>query len=157
MASEELKTTDIKELSSLIKSVGNLDLNSSYLYLLLARYFSKDCLVKKVDDKIIGFITAIKTDENTLFIWQVGVSKNFQGKGFAKELLQDLIVKQPKNITLIEFSISPSNQASFALFNKYATNINTKVLPVAEFKPNLFFEDNHEEEIFYQIKLGTNE
>ena len=57
MTLEELKTSDIKELSNLIKSVGNLDLNSSYLYLLLAHYFSKDCLVAKADNKIIGFTT----------------------------------------------------------------------------------------------------
>jgi len=153
MTCSKLETSNIKELSNLIKSVGNLDLNSSYLYLLLARYFSENCLVKKVDNKIIGFITAIKTDESTLFVWQVGVDKNFQGQGIAKELLRDLISRQSKNITKIEFSISPSNQASFALFNKYAANINTKILPVAEFKPNLFFEENHEEEIFYQIKI----
>lgn len=153
MIIEELKKSQIRELCQLIKSVGSLDLNSSYLYLLLAHYFSKDCLVAKIDQKIIGFVTAIKTDNNTLFIWQIGINKNFQGQGIAKKLLQELIKKQPNNIKRIEFSISPSNQASLGLFTKYAATIDSKILPVEKFETDLFFENGHEEEVFYQIKI----
>jgi L-2,4-diaminobutyric acid acetyltransferase len=158
MVIEELKKSQIKELCTFIKSVGNLDLNSSYLYLLLAHYFSQQCLVAKVDQKIIGFITAIKTDNdannNTIFIWQVGVDQDFQCRGIAKKLLQTLIERQSNNITKIEFTISPSNKPSLALFQKYADKIGATVDPVAKFDSELFFEEGHEEEIFYQIKIG---
>lgn len=149
----QIEKKDIKNLVKLILDTGNLDCNSSYLYLLLAHYFSKNCLIAKVGDEIVGFVTSLNIKEDALFIWQIGVAKNFQKRGIAIKLLEDLLKNQTNKVSYIEFTISPSNKSSMALFEKYAQKIGSQIKNIGEFSQNLFFEKNHEEEIIYQIKL----
>ncbi|WP_082592842.1 GNAT family N-acetyltransferase [Paenibacillus sp. Soil766] len=59
-----------------------------------------------------------------LFVWQIAVSTEHQGKGIAYSLLRELITGAScTEVRYIETTISPSNAASNRLFRKLAEEI----------------------------------
>ena len=68
----------------LVKESGVLDLNSSYMYLLLCKDFSDSCVVAEEDGQLLGFVTGYRPPgrENAIFLWQVGVDAKARGKGW---------------------------------------------------------------------------
>jgi len=139
----------------LIKDCSPLDLNSSYLYLILCLHFSETCLVAKSDSQIVGFISSyiLPKNKDVLFVWQVAVHEKMRGQGLGKKLLNKLIQQNVcKEIRYITCTISPSNKASKSLFKSFAKNLE------ADFKENVLFtkdyfpkEEVHEEEALIQI------
>lgn len=108
----------------LVRETGVLDLNSSYLYLLLCRDFSKSCIVAVDGLRVVGFITGYRLPESprTLFVWQVGVSQSARRRGIASRMLTALIVNchQHAEVEYLEATVAADNQASRRLFRKYA-------------------------------------
>ena len=151
MLIKELELRQVIDLQTIINEIGNLDKYSSYLYLLLSRYFPGSCLVALENNNIVGFVTSFTT-KNTLFIWQIGVRKDYKRLGIASQLLHKLI-KGLNNIQNIEFTISSSNVSSLHLFQKFSTYLNSKMIKIDSFSSNLFAEKSHEEEDIYSIKI----
>ncbi|MAT15641.1 MAG: diaminobutyrate acetyltransferase [Planctomyces sp.] len=108
----------------LVRETGVLDHNSSYLYLLLCRDFSKSCIVAVDGLRVVGFISGYRLPESpsTLFVWQVGVSQSARRRGIASRMLTALIANCQKHAELefMEATVTADNQASRRLFKKYA-------------------------------------
>ena len=63
-----------------------LDVNSTYAYLLMATDFAETSIVVVgVDGAVCGFITGYRPPRrpDTLFVWQVAVAPDAQGRGLA--------------------------------------------------------------------------
>jgi L-2,4-diaminobutyric acid acetyltransferase len=101
-----------------------------------------------------GFISGYLIPErpDTLFVWQVVVAENFRGQGLAGRMLLALM-EQPacKNVRFIETTITPSNEASAALFRKFARRIGAEVLVSEGFDEHLHFGGQHESEQLWRI------
>ncbi|MFS0576237.1 diaminobutyrate acetyltransferase [Sporosarcina sp. 179-K 3D1 HS] len=146
---------DGKEIWQLIKDMGVLDLNSSYSYLMWAKYFDETSVVVEADgQRIVGFISGFIPPKapDTLFIWQVAVDASQRGKGIASRMLQSILHRDVcRNIRCLEATVSPSNQASDALFRKLARDMKTDCHVTDCFTEDQFPGTGHEAELLYTI------
>ncbi len=140
-------------LHRLVGENRGLDVNSAYLYCLLAEHFRGTCVVAEYDETLCGFVSAYRLPHanDRLFIWQVGVSPAVRGKGIAFSMLNTL-EQRPffKDISEIQMTITPSNKASQALFHKWAEHLNSTLIQ----EPYLTEHDlgiHHEPEDLYRI------
>ncbi|WP_413375115.1 diaminobutyrate acetyltransferase [Alkalihalobacillus sp. 1P02AB] len=132
----------------------SLDQNSAYKYIMMADFFAETCVIAKREDELVGFVTAFRPPnrQDTLFIWQIGVKPSAHGMGIASGLLNYLIKSNvsPK-IKFVEATVTPSNDASQALFKKLARVYKTNCEIQPYFKEELFPGDNHEEELMFKV------
>lgn len=145
---------DGKAIWLLIKETGVLDLNSSYSYLMWSKFFDQTSVVVEVNEQIVGFISGFiqPNNPNTLFVWQVAVDASQRGKGLASRMLQTILHRDMcRNIRCLEATVSPSNKASQALFQKLARDLKTKCQVSEFFTENQFPGKGHEEELLFKI------
>lgn len=145
---------DGKEIWQLIKNIGVLDLNSSYNYLMWAKYFDQTSVVVERNKKIVGFISGfIQPNKPThLFIWQVAVDNSERKKGLALNMLKAILNRSIcKEIDYLEATVSPSNEASAALFQKLAIELKTDCQITECFTENQFPGKDHEQEQLFTI------
>ncbi|WP_258000474.1 diaminobutyrate acetyltransferase [Bacillus sp. Marseille-P3661] len=138
----------------LVKESGALDLNSPYSYLMMSKYFENTCIVAKHEEQLAGFVTAfiMPNQPDTVFVWQIGVSQQYQGQGIATKILQALLdCESCEDVKFLEATISPSNIASQSLFTGLAKKKNTDVKIFDCFPEEWFPEGNHESELTYRI------
>ncbi|GIQ68975.1 diaminobutyrate acetyltransferase [Xylanibacillus composti] len=138
----------------LVKDTQVLDLNSAYSYIMFCDYFADTCVVAESDGAIVGFVSAFCPPGNaeTLFVWQVAVDSSQRGKGVATELLRVLMQREAcRQVNMVELTISPSNQASRALFMRMARELNTDMNVRSGYAAALFPGGGHEDEELYQI------
>lgn len=115
---------DARAMRGLARDSQVLSVNSTYYYALMASHFRETCLVAECNSQICGYITGYcpPGQPETLFVWQVGVARAFQGQGVGKKMLIALLnAKQPK---FLEATIGPENQASISLFQAVARYYN---------------------------------
>ena len=139
-------TADGAAMWQLVKDTGILDLNSSYLYLLVCRDFAATSVVMYEGDQLVGLITGYQPPNRPdhLFVWQVGVDDRCRGQGLAGQMLDHLVARvRPR---FVETTVSPSNQASLRLFQKLATRHETDINSRDGFAKPLFPGDTHEAE-----------
>mgnify|MGYP003335715068 CR=1 FL=1 len=142
------KQSDGKDLWMIAKQTGVLDLNSSYSYNLIATHFSETSAVTFLEDKPAGFLSAylIPKSPQILFIWQIGVMPQYQGKGFAFAMIKNVLSRQVcQKVTSINTTITPSNTASRKLFQKVSHLLNAEFNCSSFYSP-MDFPDTHEEE-----------
>ena len=110
----------------LVHAAGTLDVNSPYLYCLLADHFSSTCAYAEAGGEPAGFVSAYRLpdDPACLFVWQITVSPDFRGCGVGLKLLEYL-AQRPWfcDIERVCCTISPSNQASRRLFAKWGASL----------------------------------
>ena len=110
----------------LVQASGALDVNSPYLYYLLADHFSSTCAYAVSGEDAAGFVSAYRLpdDPQCLFVWQIAVAPAFRGCGLGLKLLDDL-VQRPwfRAIRRVCCTISPSNAASRRLFAKWGQSL----------------------------------
>ncbi|UUT35386.1 diaminobutyrate acetyltransferase [Microbacterium elymi] len=104
---------------------GELDLNSSYMYLLFARDFAATCRVALVEDRVVGYVLGYRRpdDAQCLFVWQIAVDEDQRGRGLAGRLLDDLVDSAPDGsppVRFLETTITDDNSASQRLFQRLA-------------------------------------
>lgn len=123
--------SDGTALANLVKASGALDINSDYLYFLLADHFSETCAIAVDEAQTpLGFVTAYRLpkDPTCLFIWQIAVAEEARGQGLAKKLLQHLSHQAWfSSINKVVCTISPHNRASNALFESFASVLNAQL------------------------------
>ncbi len=153
---------DAGTLESLARESEILDVNSRYLYLLLCRDFSGTCRVAQCAGKVVGFVSAYfpPAQPHVLFVWQIAVAKEYRGKAVALRMLMDLLSGLPDNQSFtIEATITPSNGASQALFQRLAAELACPVRVDQGFSEALFAPAAHESErMFYigPVVLGSH-
>lgn len=132
---------------------STLDQNSAYKYIMMCEFFAETCVVAKEGDTLVGFITAFIPPErqDAVFVWQIGVDASQRGKGLASKMLQELIERQNKAISYVEATITPSNEASQALFRRLARTYQTRCEVTECFSEDLFPGDHHEKELSFRI------
>jgi len=122
----EPRLEDGKHFVALVHAAGTLDVNSSYLYYLLADHFSSTCAYAACDGEPAGFVSAYRLPEDPacLFVWQITVSPTVRGCGLGIKLLDDL-ASRPwfGEIRRVCCTISPSNEASRGLFAKWGKSL----------------------------------
>ncbi|WP_026133697.1 diaminobutyrate acetyltransferase [Oceanobacillus kimchii] len=140
----------------LVREIGNLDLNSSYSYVLWCEVFAESSIVveHKETQQIVGFISGFMhpEKEDTLFIWQVAVSSTQRGKGLATKMLLQLL-EWNESVNFIEATVAPSNKPSNYLFLGLARKIHTNWKISDYFKTEHFpaKDEEHEEELLFRI------
>jgi L-2,4-diaminobutyric acid acetyltransferase len=105
---------------AIARDTGVLSVNSAYYYAMMARCFSDTCLVARSGEQVCGYIAALflPAQPETLFVWQIGVSRAAQGKGIGKQMLIRLIERARP--TFLEATIALDNQASLRAFQAAA-------------------------------------
>ena len=144
----------------LVRDSGALDVNSSYLYLLLCKDFSETCIIAEDDGQLLGFVSGYRPPgrENAIFLWQVGVGAKARGRGLGKRLVNAFLHSAgARGAAYLETTVSPSNEASRALFRAIARDLDTEYTVSICFTESQFPEGGHEaEELFrigpYQLK-----
>jgi len=144
---------DGSDMWKFVQEAGVLELNPSYAYILMCQHFGDTCLVAERDGKMVGFVLAYipPRQADTVFVWQVGVSKAVRGKGVGIRLLHQLLALDGcRNVRYLEASVTPSNKPSQNLFRAFARKSGTtcRKLP---FFPSEFFPEPHESEHLYRI------
>jgi len=139
----------------LIENCPPLDLNSTYLYLLQCTHFSETCVVAEVNGQVAAFLSGyIKPGSpHTFFLWQVAVGEVLRGEGMAKQLINEVLKREACNqVSFLETTITPDNQASWGLFRSFAKDRS------AQLEDKVFFTSEqlggiHEQEVLVKIGL----
>eukprot|EP00930_Biecheleria_cincta_P020622 TRINITY_DN15473_c3_g1_i2.p1 TRINITY_DN15473_c3_g1~~TRINITY_DN15473_c3_g1_i2.p1 ORF type:complete len:379 (-),score=36.94 TRINITY_DN15473_c3_g1_i2:373-1509(-) len=105
---------------------AKLDLNSAYLYQLVCLQFAETSLlaVDSATGAALGYIHGHKPPgrDDTLFVWQIGVDPSNHYRGIASEMLDALAAAT--GVKFLEATITPGNEASHRLFQKFARRHN---------------------------------
>ena len=137
----------------LAKESGGLDLNSPYSYLMLGAHFADTCAIAERDARPVGFVSAFRSPmrPDTLFVWQVAVSRDERGQGLAKELLKHVLARPAcRGVRQLEATVTPSNTASAALFQALAHEMGVPCRVVPGLTEDLF-PGSHEREDTYVL------
>lgn len=133
----------------LIERCPPLDLNSLYLYLLLADHFRDTCVVVRRGEKMVGFLSAylLPSDRSTLFVWQVAVDETARGNGLAGRMLDELLARPAvAGATRLHTTVSPGNDASRGLFRSLAERHGATLTEETGYTKELFGADVHDDE-----------
>jgi diaminobutyrate acetyltransferase len=124
---------------SLVHEVGTLDTNSAYLYLLLADRFADTCAVAERDGRLVAMLTGFvpPRDPVTYFVWQIGVDPSARGEKLASRLIDHVLARHPA-VSFLEATVSPSNDASLALFRSFAQRRDAPLATHAGYGAELF-------------------
>ncbi|MCO6440791.1 MAG: diaminobutyrate acetyltransferase [Nitrococcus mobilis] len=137
-----------------VKESNVLDLNSSYLYLLLAKDFAETCVIAELSGDVVGFVTGYRPPARpeVLFLWQIGILPSMQGRGLGKRLVTSFLQSPgAQGATLLETTVTPSNAASRALFLAIARQLGVECRISPCFSASQFPDPGHEEEELYRI------
>jgi L-2,4-diaminobutyric acid acetyltransferase len=126
-------------------------LNSRYTYFLLARDFSKTCVVAEHDGKIVAFSSGYLPPDrpDTFFNWEVVVDKAYRGHNLQKRMFLEQILRT--GAKFFEGSINPSNKVSQKNFYELAQLLKTNCQEHILFTEEDFENDGHEREILCTI------
>lgn len=145
---------DAKAVHALIKASPPLDVNSVYVYLLLAHHFTDTCVVAELNNEIVGFVSAYVPPKSpdVLFVWQVAVAENGRGFGLGKAMLQNILQRPHlSNVRFVETTVGPDNAASRGMFASLARKAGTEINETALFEGHHFGEQAHEDERLLRI------
>ncbi|MEU1042498.1 diaminobutyrate acetyltransferase [Streptomyces sp. NPDC005551] len=140
------------------KDSGNLDLNSSYSYLLWCRDFAgTSAVARDAEGNPVGFVTGYVRPEqpHTLLVWQVAVDGDYRGRGLAAALLDGLTARlasdSERRPEFVETTITPGNTASERLFASYAARHGAALEREVLFDTGHFPDGPHDPEVLHRI------
>ncbi|GAA0468079.1 diaminobutyrate acetyltransferase [Streptomyces stramineus] len=154
-----LDTPDVEDGAAIwriARDSGELDLNSSYSYLLWCRDFAATSVVARTaGGELAGFITGyIRPGRpRTLVVWQVAVDHAHRGRGLAAALLDGLVARVARELGVdgIETTVTPDNTASNRLFASFAERHGAPVAREVLFDGGLFPDTGHAPEVLHRI------
>jgi diaminobutyrate acetyltransferase len=139
----------------LVGDAGVLDVNSSYMYLLMCDRFGDTCVVAEIDGRVAGFVVGFVPPRapDVVFVWQIGVAPSARGCGLGRALLQHLVdAPACRAVRFMETTVTPSNAASEAMFRSFARRTGAPLEPVsARGYPTELFPDGKEAEVLFRI------
>lgn len=138
----------------LVEACKPLDLNSTYVYLLLCEHFAETCVHAKRAERTVGFVSAYRPPQhgNVIFVWQVAVAEEMRGQGLARAMLRELLARSAlRGCRYLETTVSPSNEASRRLFHGLGRELRAPVSERALFGEHDFGEEHHECEALIRI------
>lgn len=142
----------------LIAQCPPLDTNSSYCNFVQIEHFKETCVVAEQDGDIVGFLSAhvIPSRPDTIFVWQIAIDPQCQGKGLGFALLQELL-RRPlvQSLQFLETTITKSNRASWALFQKLDVHLKASGQVSVFLDKQTHFANQHDTEHLFRIPLQT--
>ena len=142
----------------LIAACPPLDTNSLYCNLLQASHFAQTCILAEQNGQAVGWISGYipPNDPHTLFVWQVAVHEAARGQGLGRRMLQGQLDRPSlAGVRQIQTTITPSNQASWALFKGFAKARGASLSHEAHFHRDRHFQGAHETEHMVSITLSS--
>lgn len=138
----------------LIEQCPPLDNNSMYCNLLQCSHFASTSVAAEFQAELVGFISGYLVPDrpDSLFVWQVAVSKSVRGKGVATGMLKHILSRpQCLSVTHLETTVTATNHASWALFEGLAVKCQTTLEKSVMFDHDEHFESEHDSEILVRI------
>ncbi len=151
---ERPKLEDGMDVYRLVENCPPLDPNSSYCNLLQCSHFADTSVAAKIDDQLVGFISAYAIPDrlDTLFVWQVAVSESARGQGLGSRMITHLLDRpQCQAIRFIETSITDDNRASWALFGSLAKKLSADLQSSPWMNKKHHFADQHDSEVLVRV------
>ncbi|SDC53299.1 diaminobutyrate acetyltransferase [Ruegeria marina] len=140
----------------LVRACKPLDENSMYCNLIQCDHFRDTCVVAELDGEIVGWVSAyvLPYDPETLFVWQVAVSEKARGTGLGSLMLNGLLHREAcASVKRVQTTITADNEASWALFRKFAKTMLTQLDVQPYFTQALHFRDRQSTEHMVTIDL----
>lgn len=150
---------DGARLHRLVEECPPLDPNSLYCNLLHCTHFSGTSVAATRRDpqgqeRLVGFISAYIPPEqpDTLFVWQVAVAEEARGAGLARRML-DALLERPacSNVRYVDTTITPGNEASWAMFQSWARHRGAPTSSRVHFERDRHFDGKHDDEHLMRI------
>lgn len=148
------KLADSTAIYELVDNCKPLDLNSRYLYMLIATHFRHTSIVAEEKGEMVGLISGyiVPDRPEVFFVWQVAVAAEQRGKKLALKMLKTLLIREElKGISSIHTTVTPSNIASRKLFERCASALETDLEVELWLSEDLFGGDAHEGEELFRI------
>ena len=153
------RATDGFQLNQLVAASPPLDTNSVYCNLLQCHHFADTSVAALLKGELVGFISGymLPNDPETLFIWQVVVGEKSRGQGLARRMM-NWLVAQPstENAHHLITSITPGNQASWALFEGLARSWQVQASKSVLFERERHFANQHDDEYLLRVSPLPN-
>jgi len=147
--------TDGHSVHRLIERCPPLDTNSAYCNLLQCGHFAQTSVIAKSDSAVVGFISGylLPDKPDTLFVWQVAIDATARGEGLATKMLDRLLTRPTlSHVKFLETTITDDNQASWALFTRFAQRKNVELCKSEYLDKTTHFSDEHDSESL--VRLG---
>lgn len=142
-------------LHELVAASPPLDPNSIYCNLLQCSHFADTAVAVYQGEQLVGFVSGylLPSQPSTLFVWQVVIAEQARGKGLAKRMLKHLLARPAcQGVHHLETTITPDNDASWALFRSLARDLDTPLNSQVHFERNTHFGGVHDDE--HLLTLG---
>ena len=136
------------------KQCDYLGVYRPYCYWTICNFFGDSCFIVKENDKVAGTIFTVR-NKDTLFVWQIGVLKEYRKKGCSQMLYDAVLDYARKNgQSKIAMSIDPTNQASFNALTSFCKRNNLTFKQTGYVDINLPEENNREYEQLIEIAVN---
>ncbi|MFQ5563304.1 MAG: diaminobutyrate acetyltransferase [Parvularculaceae bacterium] len=152
------RAEDGEKVWSLVASCPPLDRNSLYCNLLQCTHFSDTCVLAEKGGRALGWVSAYRppAEPETLFIWQVAVHDDARGAGLARLMIEQLLARpSARGVTRLRTTITPDNEASWALFKSVAKALDAPFSSAEWLEKEAHFGDRHEPE--HLVTIGPFE
>ncbi|MEJ2042929.1 MAG: diaminobutyrate acetyltransferase [Reinekea sp.] len=139
------------EVNQLVKRCKPLDENSTYCNLLQCDHFADTSVIARQNNEVVGFVSGYRVPErpDVLFVWQVAVDDRMRGSGLATNMLQHLLSRIEPDF--IETTITADNQASWALFSRFAERNGSELSHEDYYLNQTHFKGQHDSEKLVRI------
>lgn len=145
------------QVHDLVRRCQPLDVNSVYCNILQCDHFAEtSCAAISADNQLVGFVSGYlppKEKGKTLFIWQVAVDGSQRGKGLGVKMIQDILARDNcQNVQFVETTVTESNMASTAMFEKLAKLFSNKaIVKHIHYASDTHFNGEHDSELLFRI------
>lgn len=102
----------------------------------------------------VGFVSGYRPpdDPGVLFIWQVAVDSAARGHGLAQRLIRDILARESSaGIDRLHTTVTPSNEASRAMFRRLAESLTAAVETRPHFDRHIHLAGQAETEELFSI------
>lgn len=148
------ESQDGHRVHALVQQCRPLDENSVYCNLLQCSHFADTCVAAEQDGELVGFISGyiLPKQPNVLFIWQVAVHESARQQGLALRMLNDIAERDVcADVQFLETTITPDNDASRALFQRFAYQRSVSAEEFILFDSRVHFSGEHQDENLMRI------
>ncbi len=150
------EATDGAAIWELVRACKPLDENSMYCNLIQCDHFADTCVLAELDGEVVGWVSGyvMPNDPETLFVWQVAVSEKARGMGLGSLMLQEALNREAsETVRRIQTTITSDNDASWALFRKFADEKGTRLDAQAYYQKDEHFNGQSKTENLVTITL----
>ena len=147
-------TADGAAVHALIAACPPLDENSLYANLLQCSHFRQTCAAATLDGRLVGWVSGYVPPEepDTYFLWQVAVDQGARGQKLPRRLVEDILARPScREVKYIKTTITPDNDASWALFHSIARWLAAPLNKAPHFDRVTHFKGQHDSEVMVTI------